>query len=65
MIDWLTSFILQAAAWLSGLFFSKDAPNFSVIAGMTAIVLVVGERYRSPGSSIPVALAVLRLTMNG
>jgi hypothetical protein len=41
MIDWLTSFILQAAAWLSGLFFSKDAPNFSVIAGMTAIVLVV------------------------
>ena len=41
MIDWLTSFILQTAAWLSGLFFSKDAPNFSVIAGMTAIVLVV------------------------
>ena len=28
MIDWLTDLILQAAAWLSGLFFSKDAPEF-------------------------------------
>ena len=26
---------------MSGLFFSKDAPNFSVIAGMTAMLLVV------------------------
>ena len=41
MIDWLTNLILQAAVWLSGLFFSKDAPNFSVIAVMTAILLVV------------------------
>jgi uncharacterized protein involved in cysteine biosynthesis len=41
MIDWLVNYILQAAGWLSGLFFSKDAPNFSVIAGMMAILLVV------------------------
>jgi hypothetical protein len=41
MIDWLVNYILQAAAWLSGLFFAKDAPNFSVIAGMMAILLVV------------------------
>ena len=41
MIDWLTNIILQAATWLSGLFFSTSAPNFSVIAGMTAILLVV------------------------
>jgi hypothetical protein len=41
MIDWLVNLILQAAGWLSGLLFSRDAPNFSVIAGMTALVLVV------------------------
>jgi len=41
MIDWLTNLIIQAGAWVSGLFFSRDAANFSVIAGMTAIVLVV------------------------
>lgn len=41
MIDWLTNLILQAGAWVSGLVFSKDAPNFSVIAGMTAMLLVV------------------------
>ena len=41
MIDWLTNLVLHAAAWLSGLFFSRDAPNFAVIAGMTAILLVV------------------------
>ncbi len=41
MIDWLVNLVLQAAAWLSGLVFLKDAPNFSVIAGMTALLLVV------------------------
>jgi membrane protein YdbS with pleckstrin-like domain len=41
MIDWLVDWIVAAGAWVSGLFVSRDAPNFSVIAGMTAIVLVV------------------------
>ena len=41
MIDWLVHAIMHAASWVSGLFFSKDAPNFSVIAGMTALLLVV------------------------
>ncbi len=41
MIDWLVNLILHAANWVSGLFFPKDAPNFSVIAGMTALLLLV------------------------
>jgi len=41
MIDWLVNEILRAGAWVSGLFVSKSAPNFAVVSGMTAIVLVV------------------------
>lgn len=41
MIDWLVNIIIQAASWLSSLIIPRDAANFSVIAGMTAIVLVV------------------------
>jgi hypothetical protein len=41
MIDWLVNWIVAAGAWVSGLFVSKDAPNFAVVSGMTAIVLVV------------------------
>jgi hypothetical protein len=41
MIDWLVNEIIAAGSWVSGLFVSKDAPNFAVVSGMTAIVLVV------------------------
>lgn len=41
MIDWLVNIIIQAGGWLSSLVIPRDAANFSVIAGMTAIVLVV------------------------
>ncbi len=41
MIDWLVNWIVAAGAWVSALFVSKSAPNFAVVSGMTAIVLVV------------------------
>jgi hypothetical protein len=51
MFGWIIRIILVAAGAVTALFVAQDAPNFSVVQGMVAVVLI---------AAVVLAVALLR-----